>query len=386
MSDGMPESINWRGAIAAIATISVVGIALGITIPLLSVLMEKQGHSASMIGANTAFAGVAALMAAPFGPRIAQILGVQRAIVIMIAIVVGCFLGFNAFRTIEVWFALRFLLGFAVTALFLLSEFWISAATPQSRRGLMFGIYATVLSLGFAIGPALFAKIGSDGSTAFYVGAGIVALAIIPVLAAWNNSVPVRDGTIGGFWPFLWLVPSATAAVLVYGSVETGGFSLFPVYGTRMGLGEADAALLLTMIGLGNVLLQIPIGILSDRIADRRIVLLGCAMIGALGMVALPFAIANWWAAAAILFIWGGVVAGLYTVGLAHLSSRVPPAQLAQANAAFVFCYGIGMLAGPQLMGGLMDALGPNGFALGMGLFFTAYMVVVLRRLTSQTA
>lgn len=383
MSEHQTEIINWRGAIAAIATISVVGIALGITVPLLSVLMEKQGHSASLIGANTAFAGVAALLAAPFGPRIAQILGVQRAIILMISLVVGCFLGFNAFRSIEVWFALRFVLGFAVTVLFLLSEFWISAATPQSHRGLMFGIYATVLSVGFAIGPALFAKIGSEGSTAFYVGASIVALAIFPVLAAWKNAVPVRDGRIGGFWPYLWLVPSATIAVLVYGSVETGGFSLFPVYGTRMGLGEADAALLLTMIGLGNVLLQIPLGIISDRISDRRYVLLGCATIGLLGMAILPFAIANWWWAAAILFIWGGVVAGLYTIGLAHLSSRVPPAQLAQANAAFVFCYGIGMLAGPQAIGAMIDVFGPNGFAIAMGMFFTFVIAIVGRRLTT---
>ena len=40
---------------------------------------------------------------------------------------------------------------------------------------------------------------------------------------------------------------------------------------------EADAALLLTMIGLGNVMLQIPLGMLSDRIGDRRHLLLGCA-------------------------------------------------------------------------------------------------------------
>ncbi|MGL4405933.1 MAG: MFS transporter, partial [Notoacmeibacter sp.] len=341
MSEPLSETINWRGAIAAIATISVVGMSLGITVPLLSVLMEKQGHSASMIGANTAVAGVAALLAAPFGPRIAQILGVQRAIFLMISLVVGCFLGFNAFRSLEVWFALRFVLGFSVTVLFLLSEFWISAATPQSKRGLMFGIYATVLSLGFAIGPAIFAKIGSEGSMAFYVGAAVVALALVPVVIAWRNKVPVNDGRIGGFLPFLWLVPSATAAVLVYGSVETGGFSLFPVYGTRMGLDEANAALLLSTIGLGNVLLQIPIGIISDRVSDRRYVLLGCAVIGLLGMALLPFTISNWWWAATVLFFWGGVVAGLYTVGLAHLSARVPVAQLAQANAAFVFCYGV---------------------------------------------
>ena len=83
-------------------------------------------------------------------------------------------------------------------------------------------------------------------------------------------------------------MPTATAAVLVFGAVETGGFALFPVYGNRIGYSEADAALLLSMIGLGNVILQIPIGFLSDRIGDRRILLIACAIVGLAGMLALP--------------------------------------------------------------------------------------------------
>jgi MFS family permease len=286
------------------------------------------------------------------------------------------FIAFHAFQHIGVWFALRFLQGFAVTLLFLFSEYWMSAAAPPARRGLLFGIYATVLSLGFALGPALFAAIGSDGFAPFGVGAAIAALAIVPILLAWRESVPVGDGRVGGFLPYLWLLPVSTAAVLVYGSVETGGFALFPVYGTRHGLPETDAALLLTAIGLGNVLLQIPIGIISDKVADRRLVLLGCGMIGLAGMIALPFLIGSWWAAAALLFVWGGVVAGLYTVGLAYLSSRVNPADLAQANAAFVFCYGVGMFAGPQLIGASMDVFGRDGFAMALAFFFAAYVVV----------
>ena len=79
-----------------------------------------------------------------------------------------------------------------------------------------------------------------------------------------------EKGETSSFLRYIWLVPTATAAVLVFGAVETGGFALFPVYGNRIGYSEADAALLLTMIGLGNVILQIPLGIISDRIRDRR--------------------------------------------------------------------------------------------------------------------
>ncbi|MCB8828408.1 MFS transporter, partial [Escherichia coli] len=80
----------------------------------------------------------------------------------------------------------------------------------------------------------------------------------------------------------------------------TGGFALFPVYGSRIGYSEADAALLLTTIGLGNVLMQIPIGLLSDHVQDRRKILLVCALVGLAGMCILPFITANWYLVAGL--------------------------------------------------------------------------------------
>src|SRR5690606_29388311 len=141
------------------------------------------------------------------------------------------------------------------------------------------------------------------------------------------------------------------------------GFALFPVYGARIGYSEADAALLLTAVGLGNVLLQIPLGVLSDRMRDRRHLLVACAIVGLAGVLVLPSISESWRLSAAVLFLWGGVVAGLYTVGLAHLGSRLSGRDLASANAAFVLCYGIGMLVGPQAIGIGMDIAGPAGFA-----------------------
>ncbi|MCU0829903.1 MAG: MFS transporter [Rhizobiaceae bacterium] len=373
--------MNWRAASAAIGAISVIGIAIGLGVPLLSIVLEKQGWSASVIGANTAVAGVAALIAAPLGPRIAHRFGLAPSMALMIAVSAMSFVGFHFLPSIAAWFALRFTLHFALTVLFILSEFWISTAAPPAKRGLILGIYATVLSVGFAAGPLIFSWTGSDGGLPFYVGAGVACLALIPLVFAWRDSVQVESGDVGGFLPYVWLVPTATAAVLVFGAVETGGFALFPVYGNRIGMPEADAALLLTAIGLGNVMLQIPLGVISDHVGDRRRVLLACALIGLCGSLALPFVIANWWLTAAILFFWGGVVAGLYTVGLAHLTTRTPPAALAQANAAFVFCYALGMLLGPQSMGAMMDAVGDNGFAWTLAAFFGAYLLLAVGRL-----
>ncbi len=384
------EIWNWRSLAAAISCISIVGVGIGLGIPLLSVLMDKGGLSSSLIGLNTAAGGLAAMLLSPFATRIAARFGVVQTLVASVAITEVALLGFYLIDNFWVWYPLRALITAAMTMVFILSEYWINVVAPPNRRGLVLGIYATVLSIGFAVGPAVFSWTGSAGFLPFGTGMAIIALGFLPLLVAWKDSpdfdIPDGDGEKTPFSRYLFAVPTATAAVLVFGATETGSFSLMPVYGTEAGHSEASAALLLTVIGLGNVLLQIPIGIVSDKVRDRRHLLLACGLIGLAGALLLPFLIHNWYAAAAVLFVWGGVISGLYTVGLAHLGSRLTGHELASANAAFVLCYGVGMTLGPQFVGIGMDVIGPHGFAWALSSFFVFYVAVVGRRLLGQRA
>ncbi|MEP9373142.1 MFS transporter [Mesorhizobium sp. KR1-2] len=377
--------MRWLSISAAIASISVVGIAIGLGMPLLSIILETRGYSASMIGLNTAIAGIASIAAAPLATPLAVRFGVVWTMLAMILLGALAFIGFYFAPSFWMWFPLRVALHLALTVLFILSEFWISTSAPAHRRGLVLGIYATVLSLGFAAGPWLFSQMGSSGFMPFGTVFLLVMIAAIPVLAAWQESPNiVPEGGKSGFIRYIWLVPTATAAVLVFGAVETGGFALFPVYGNRIGYSEGDAALLLTMIGLGNVIMQIPLGMISDRISDRRLLLLICAAVGLVGMVLLPYIKADWHVMAGLLFLWGGVVAALYTIGLAHLGSRLHGHELANANAAFVLCYGLGMVMGPQAIGIGMDVFGTDGFGWSIGIFFAAYIVLAGCRLALE--
>lgn len=383
------DAIRWRSVFAAIAAISVVGTAMGLGNPLLSVILEERGHSATAIGLNTATAGLASIAAAPLATPLATRFGVAPTMLGMILLGAMSIGGFFVAEAFWIWFPLRITLHVALTTLFILSEFWISTSAPPARRGFILGLYATVLSLGFALGPTVFAIVGSAGFLPFGIAMALIGLAAVPVLFASDEApplVPSGSARDRGFVRYIWLVPAATAAVLVYGAVETGSYALFPVYGTLVGYELSEMAGLLAMIGLGNVLLQIPIGMLSDRVADRRTILLGCAVIGLLGMLMLILVQGSWILVAATLFIWGGVVAGLYTVGLAHLGSRLAGHELASANAAFVFCYGVGMLIGPQLIGLFMDLFGPSGFSIAMSCFFVFYMVLVAIRISRRKA
>jgi hypothetical protein len=73
----------------------------------------------------------------------------------------------------------------------------------------------------------------------------------------------------------------------------------------------------------------------------------------------------------------------MYTIGLAHLGSRLSGRELANANAAFVFCYGVGMLVGPQFVGFGIDVFGAPGFGYSLAAFFAAYIVLGVWRLAA---
>ncbi len=378
------DTINWLSVGAAIVSVSVVGVTIGLGLPLLSTVLENRGYSASMIGMNSAMAGVASLITCPLAIPIAARLGVAASLVIAILSVALAFAGFYLFENFGVWLILRTLLGFGLTMVFILSEYWISSAAPAAKRGFILGLYASVLCLGYALGPFILSQVGSAGFAPFGWAIAATLTGILPILVAWKLSPIISNTAKIAFLPYVTKVPSATAAVLLYGAVETGIYALIPVYGELTGFNEHHTAMLMISLGLGNLIFQVPLGLLSDRLQDRRKLLAAIAAAGLLAMGMLVLAQGNWWMTSILLFIWGGMTTGLYTVGLAHLGSKLTGYELASANAAFVLCYSIGMTIGPQLIGIGMDLGGPNGFAAVLAAFFAIYLLLVTRRITNS--
>ncbi len=368
---------------AAIACAAAVGVGLSLTIPLLSLEMERMGISSAWIGANTAIAGIASLVVIPFVPQLAARFGVLPLLWASVALVVASLIGFRALFSFAWWFPLRFVLSIGLGVLFVLSEYWINSAAPPARRGLVMGIYATVLALGFAAGPSILLLVGTSGWAPYLTGAGVFALAALPLALARGLTPGVGHGRGRSVASFLVAAPAATMAALVFGAIETGGFALLPVYALRLGFDADSAAILVSALAAGNVVFQIPIGLLSDRV-DRRRVLFMAALAGVLGAALLPSLSGHPPALIAVLFVFGGLTGALYTVGLAHLGARFTGADLVSANAAFVLLYNVGLIVGPPVVGGAMDAVSPHGFALALGGFCLLYLVVVLWRLRSH--
>lgn len=382
--DHFNETHTVRAIIAAIATIGAVGVAIGLGTPLVSAMMLQHGISPLIIGYSGTIGGLATIIAAACTAKIAIRFGVIKPILAMLIVGALSFLGFYCFQGLWVWFILRFTLHFAMTIMFILSEFWVNSSAPPHRRGAILAIYAATFGFGFSLGPILFSYVGSNGFLPFGIGCALIICASIPVSLAWKLSPKFKDNEHVSFLPFVFKVPTSTMAVLVYGAIQMGAVTLITPFSLAIGYNEAQAGHFLTLLALGNVLLLVPIGMISDKLADRRYALAGCAIIGLIGTLSVPYIMHYYYVLGAVLFILGGVSAGLYTIGLAQLGTKLKGSDLAAANSAFIFCYGIGMLIGPSIIGQAMETHPLTGFSFAMALFFGLYVILITIRLITK--
>jgi MFS family permease len=277
------------------------------------------------------------------------------------------------------WFPLRFLLGVAVLPLYILSEVWIISLAPAARRGRIMGIYTSIISAGFAIGPFILIAVGTEGWPPFLVAIGAFLVCTCSLLVVLPRVPSLDDGgERASIRQFLPLAPVLLFAVFVTAVLEQVSLSLLPVYGLAHGIGEKEMSALIAMLVAGNVVLQVPIGLAAERWSSRA-VLIACALATAFGCLLFPLLIETpliW----PLIFLWGAACFGIYTVALVAFGARFSGAMLVAGNAAFALMWGVGGIAGPSATGAVMDAIGVEGLPLMLGALSLVLLAVRLAR------
>jgi MFS family permease len=262
-----------------------VGIGISLLPPLLSLNLSARGVSTRLIGLLVATNAVSALVSTPFAARIAARFGTANTIAAATFVAAAMIPLVWVTHSLALLFLLVFVYGIATTLCFVLSEYWINAVTPQQRRGFIMGLYATMLTIGFALGPGIIAVLGYASIKPFIVGSLLFVVAGIPTFMARGLSPDFPGETRHGFLPFIFAAPVATFGVFVFAMGETSGFTFLPLWGQNLAYTPFVVPLLASAMTLGNVLFQIPLGLLADRF-DKRLVLLSCGVTGFAGMVA----------------------------------------------------------------------------------------------------
>jgi MFS family permease len=345
-----------RRTLAAVLSSSLgVGLIFGFQPPLIALVLSRAGSSAAIVGAVTATTLVAVILCGPLYPRLIEMLGLKSSVMGGIAVGALILACMPAATSVPIWICFRFVTGCALGLSWIASEIWLNTVSGEEARGTVMGVYGTVFSLGVVAGPLLLGWTGTRGMEPFLYGAVCLLLTLLPITrlpdAPAQAAAPARLAELGRVVRF---APIVMLAAVVAGLVESADLTLLPLFGLHAGLAERGALSLVTIFMAGNVVLQMPIGLLADRLG-RRTMLAGCAAASAVGPLLLPVCIGEPGWLGLLLFLWGGTLYAFYSQGIALLGEEFPSAELAAANTMFVVVYCLGGVIGPSLGGVAMD-------------------------------
>jgi MFS family permease len=332
-----------------------VGLIFGFQPPLIALTLSRLGYSSFAIGAVTAASLIAVILCGPFYPRVIVRVGLKRCIVAGIVFAAGILLLMPLWPGVPSWLALRFVAGCALGLVWIASEIWMNSASGTESRGTVMGIYGTVFSIGIVAGPILLEFTGTQGAKPFTIGAACLILTLLPMTVLRQVTSAAQEFTpLRGLSGALKVAPLVMLAARVAGLVESADLTLLPLFGLHAGLDEHAALLLVAVFMAGNVVLQVPIGLLADRYGRKT--LLGiCAVASCIGPLLLQRYLGTPILLWPLLFVWGGTLYAFYSQGVALLGEEFTVENLPSANTLFVMVYCLGGVVGPSVGGIAMD-------------------------------
>jgi len=373
---------------------------LGTSWPLLAgvmLLMVGNGIQGSLLGIRGALEGFSTfqmsfVMAGYFlgflgGSRLAPVMirrvGHVRVFAALGSLISAVLVLYPVVTDVWAWSVMRVLIGFCFSGVYVTAESWLNNASSNETRGQALSAYMIVQMIGIIASQILLNVGDPSGFVPFILPSVLVSLAFLPILLS-ATPAPVFDTTQRmGFARLFQISPLGCAGMLLTGGVYAAMMGMAGVWGMSVGLTVPQISVFVGAMYAGGLVLQFPVGWISDRMDRRRLILL-LALAGAAVMALASVAPAAFGLLVALAFVLGGIVNPLYALLIAHTNDFLPKEEMAGASAGLLFLNGLGAVAGPLATGWMMEQLGPSGFFVFIAGLLGALAVYVLWRMTRR--
>ncbi len=283
------------------------------------------------------------------------------------------------------WVILRLVIGFGFSGVYVTAESWLNNAAANETRGQTLSAYMVVQMAGIVTGQAILATGDPSGYILFIIPSVLVSISFAPILLSVMPTPAFESTKPMSLRELFHNSPLTFVSMILLGGVFSALFGMGSVYASAIGLSVSQVSIFIAMIFVGPMLLQYPIGLISDRMDRRRLIFI-VALTG--GVTALgAFALGDSYTALLIAaFILGGTANPLYSLVIAYLNDYLKPEDMAAASGGLIFINGLGAIAGPVVVGWLMGAIGPHGFWLIVSALMLAIAGYALYRMTQRAA
>ena len=352
--------------VALFASVSIVGLSTGLTIPLVSLLLSQRGVASDWLGIAAAMPAIGMLLASLCAHRLSKHIANKTLLLFASGLSALSILAI-AFSDSLLWLMTwRFLMGVGCGLLVVLGETWVNVISAPQWRGRCVAAYATMYTLCQVAGPSVLAWFGSNAVWPLWIAFACNVLGFALLLPSKCEMALGEDTGKHSMTPLavIRFAPAVILAIFTFAFFDTAMLALLPLYGLQYGLSEQTAVLAVSVLFIGDALFQMPLGWLADRFGAKRVHSY-CARFFIVFLLVLPWAMSSM-ALWLVLLLLGASAGGLYTLGLIRVGGRFEGQDLVAANAAIGIVWGVGSLTGPIISNGLMNTLGSNGLLYGL--------------------
>ena len=370
--------VRWATYAAVTGAVVLVGLALGLSLPLVSLRLDGWGYGPFAIGVMAAMPAIGVLLGARLTARLAGLCGTPRSLQASLLLSAVSLAALALWPAYGVWLLLRLLLGISLTVVFVLGESWINQLASERWRGRLVALYGTGFALSQLCGPLLLSVLGTAGDQGFWLATGLLVIGCLLLLGRDGAPAVGREVAGGGLLAFCRGQPAIAWAVVLFAAFDVLVLTLLPVYLLREGIAQATALRMLGAVVVGNAVLQLPLGLLADRL-PRAALFRGCGLLllgASLGLPPLLHSPLVW----LLLPLLGASAGGLYTLALVLVGARYRDAALVRANAQIALLWGLGCLLGPLSSGAASQWLSGQGLPLLLAGGAALFLVLAARR------
>ncbi|MFC3614934.1 MFS transporter [Lutimaribacter marinistellae] len=286
-----------------------------------------------------------------------------------------------------VWVAGRVLVGFCFSGVYVTAESWLNNAANNENRGQALSLYMIVQMMGIVAAQGLMLAGDPAGYETFVIASILVSVSFAPILLSISPTPAFETTKPMTLRQLMETSPLGCVGMFLLGGVFSAQFGMGAVYGARAGLSLVEISTFVAAFYVGAMLLQYPLGWLSDRM-DRRFLITLAAAFGGAGAVMGVISGGNFGLLLVAAFFIGGMSNPLYSLLIAYTNDYLDFDDMAAASGGLVFINGLGAIAGPVITGWLMgDAVfGPGGFFIFVATLLFAMAVYALYRMTQRAA
>jgi MFS family permease len=370
--------MRWATYFAVCAAVISIGLAMGVTMPLVSLRLESWGYGSFAIGIMAATPAIGVLLGASLAGGLAARCPTPRLMQLCLLAGALSVSGLALLQSYPVWILLRLLLGMTLTVVFILGESWINQLAVEKWRGRLVALYGTGYALSQLCGPLLLSVLGTETDLGFWFGVTLLIGGSLMLIGRTGApKVDAHSASGRGLLVFCQRMPAIAWAVMLFAAFEAMMLTLLPIYGLRQGFTQEVALFMASVVVVGDALLQLPIGLLADRLSRVTLFRL-CGVVLLFSSLGIPLLLHTpliW----PVLVLFGASAGGLFTLSLILIGERFRDDQLVRANAHVAQLWGIGCLIGPLATGAVSQWVSGHALPLLMAAGAVAFIWLAWR-------